>query len=230
MQKFLLLVAHAILLLIFAPAILGAGKPHTVTFGNSMTVKLFAGPDDSAAVDLRVRGLYVDGKLKEFTTGTPHEITDQQFAVQRAYRVNDSLPQDGSKLPKWKWQRGAWLLVNRTTGHLSILRLPEFDAFYSDVAWYRDYAAYCGVSDTGDKLYAVVAQLGARKPILRKLLRPTNPADTGQECARPVWQRQPTRVTFDMREGQKLTFTIRGRSADVAVSAPEPQPDESESN
>ncbi len=213
-----------------------AGKTHTHTvgFGRFITVKLFAGEQSEKPTDLKIRPLYVDGKLKEFTTGEAHDITDRQFAVQRAYRVNDSLPQDASSVPKWRWQRGGWLLVDRASGHISELRLPAFDAFYSNVAWYRDYAAYCGIADAGDKLYAIVAQAGARKPVLRKLVRSTSPADSGDECGRPSWQRQPSRVTFQIKPvpgttgasdagasgqmpDQQFTFTVRGQTVDLSA-------------
>lgn len=211
------LTATLLLMLWFAPAIHAASaKTHVVTLGKPMTVKLFVGPDEAKSLDIKVRGLYVDGKLKEFTTGETHDVTDRNFVVQRAYRVNDSLPHDERNLPRWKWQRGSWMLVDRTTGRVSPIRLPQFDAFYSDVAWYRDYAAYCGISDSGEKLYAVVTQVASRKPIVNKLLRPVNP--TGEpECARPAWERQPSRVTFTFADNQKLTFTIHGRAADLAA-------------
>ena len=35
-------------------------------------------------------------------------------------------------------------------------------------SWFRDYVAYCGVSDTGEKLSAVVMQIGRKKPLLKK--------------------------------------------------------------
>ena len=72
--------------------------------------------------------------------------------------------------PRWQWQRGGWLLVDRLTGRISPINLPEFDAFYSAASWYRDYVAYCGVSDDGKKTYAMVAQLSRRKPVLKKEL------------------------------------------------------------
>ncbi len=212
MKKVLL--ANAIWMLVLVPAIQAASKPHSVTFGKTMSVKLFLAEDESKPVNIAVRGLYVDGKLKDFTTGAVHDITEQQFTVQRVYRVNDSLPTDERPLPRWRWQRGGWLLVDRSSGRVSQMRLPDFDPFYSAAAWYRDYAAYCGVADTGDKLYAVVAQAGVRKPLLRKLLRPITGVDE-PECERPVWQRQPARVTFDLKGGQKLTFSIRSHAAQV---------------
>ena len=58
---------------------------------------------------------YVDAKLREFTMGEPHDVTDRIFVVRRAYRVNDWLPDDPKSVPKWRWQRSGWLLVDRQT-------------------------------------------------------------------------------------------------------------------
>jgi hypothetical protein len=204
------------------PLIHAASKPHILTFGKATPVKLFVGPEEKQSLEIKIRALYLDGKLKEFTTGEAHDITDQLFTIQRAYRVNDSLPEDERTLPRWKWQRGGWLLVNRTTGHITALKLPDFDPYYSAASWYRDYAAYCGVSDTGDKLYAVVTQIGVRKPVLRKLFGPASGGEMpDSECARPDWQRQPARVTFLPVKFEKLTFTVRGRAIDVVTNEPE---------
>lgn len=96
------------------------------------------------------------------------------------------------------------------------MALPEFDAFYSTVSGYRDYVAYCGVSDDGKKLVALVARLGRRKAMLRK---PVGKPVGGNEPD-SVWsgarrQRQPTRMTFEPDDNQKLTFAVRGHAVDV---------------
>jgi hypothetical protein len=223
-----LLFAAVVWMLAATPPIQAASKPHVITFGKPTPVKLFVGTSESKSVDMKIRALYVDGKLKEFTTGEAHDVTDQLFTVQRAYRVNDSLPEDERTLPKWKWQRGGWLLVNRATGRIAPIKLPEFDPYYSSAAWYRDYAAYCGVSDTGEKLYAIVSQIGSRKPVVHKLLGPASGGELPDaECARPEWQRQPARVTFVPRNFDKLTFTVRGHAADLIQNEPEATSDES---
>jgi len=101
------------------------------------------------------------------------------------------------------------------TGRISAVTLPEFDSYYSAINWYRDYAAYCGVSDDGKKVYAIVAQLGRRKPILKEALR-TEPGDMPDSaCPAPLWQRQPTRVSFAPAESEPSTFTVRGHTADL---------------
>ncbi len=47
---------------------------------------------------------------------------------------------------------------------LTALHLPDYDPAVSSVVWFRDYAAYCGLTASGKQLYAVVAQIAARKP------------------------------------------------------------------
>jgi hypothetical protein len=114
-------------------------------------------------------------------------------------------------------------MVDRTSGRISKLNLPDFDPFYSVVSWFRDYAAYCGVSD-GQKVYAIVTQLGQRRPIVRSYIRAALAGDDpDSECAAPAWQKQPVRVTFAPVGGDKLSFAIRGRSGE-----PEPVEDQPE--
>jgi hypothetical protein len=86
------------------------------------------------------------------------------------------------------------------------LNLPAFDPDISEVNWYRDYAAYCGSSDDGSKTYMVVVQLGKRKPILKKEF-------AGAGCSAPVWERNPSRVTFNAGGG-KSSFAVRAHGAD----------------
>ncbi len=197
-----------------------AAKPHVVSFGKWMPVKLFVGPTEDKTIPIQVRPLYVDSKLKEFTTGETHYITDRMFVVRRAFRINDSLPTDEKKLPKWMWQRGGWLLVDTMTGRVSQVTLPDFDPYYSEVAWYRDYAAYCGLSEDAAKVYANVVAIGRRKPLLRRQLGvATNGDAPDSECSAPQWDRQPPKVTFLPKNGAKFTFTLPDRSIDVAPSS-----------
>ena len=203
-------------------------KPHVISFGKWISAKW---PDATGEklLDLKVRPLFVDTRLKEYTTGTPHDVTDRLFVVRRAFRVNDALPTENANAnasanaPRWQWQRGGWLLVDRLTGRVSQLNLPEFDPFYSTASWYRDYIAYCGVSEDGKKLYAVVAQVGRRKPILKKDAgEPVAGDDPDSECPPPVWERTPMRVTFQPGK-QKLVFSIRSRVVDVVNEVEEPE-------
>jgi hypothetical protein len=128
----------------------------------------------------------------------------------------------GNPTARWQWQRGGWLLVDRLTGRVSQLNLPEFDAFYSTASWYRDYVAYCGVSEDGKKLYAVVAQVGRRKPVLKKDVgEPDLGPEPDSECPAPKWERNPMRVTFEPSEDQKVVFNIRNRVVDIVNDAEE---------
>ena len=201
-------VARCVVLLLLTATPVFA-RPHQITWGKWLPVKWFVGPTDDKVQPINVRALYVDGHVKDFTTGQPQDITEQLFVVRRAYRLNDQLPEDANKVPHWKWQRGGWLLVDRESGRVTQLKLPEFDPFYSVASWYRDYVAYCGVSDDGEKLYAVVAQLGRKKPILHQDLGAAANSNTpDSECPAPTWQRNPTRVTFQPRSGKPLSFEV----------------------
>jgi hypothetical protein len=198
-------------------------KPHVIAFGKWTAAK-WPNATGQKMLDLKVRELLVDTRLKEYTTGPPHELTDRLFVVRRAFRVNDALPTDAATAPRWLWQRGGWLLVDRLTGRVSQLNLPEFDPYYSTASWYRDYIAYCGVSDDGKKLYAVVAQVGRRKPILKKDAgEPLTSDDPDSECPAPVWERTPIRVTFQPIDKPKLVFSIRSRAIDIVTDAEEPE-------
>jgi hypothetical protein len=211
------------ILVVHAIVAIAATKPHVIAFGKWTTVQWFpessTGAGDDKPLTLKVRPLLVDAKVKEFTLGPPHDVTDRLFVVRRAFRVNDSLPQETATPPHWEWQRGGWLLVDRTTGHISPINLPEFDVVYSATSWYRDYAAYCGVSEDGKKVYALVAQINRRKPILKKLFEGENIADKDATpdsvCPSPAWQRSPARVTFEPAGAPKQTFAIRGQVVDL---------------
>lgn len=197
-----------------------APKIHIVAFGKWTSAEWYpdTGTKDDKPLILKIRPLIVDGRVREYTLSVPHEVTDRLFVVRRVFRVNDSLP-DQTGNPRWRWQRGGWLLVDRMTGRISAVNLPEFDAFYSSTSWYRDYAAYCGVSDDGKKTYAIVAQLNRRKPVLKKPLSDEGvPDDAGPDsgCPAPVWQRGPVRVSFESAgSGAKQTFSLRGHIVDL---------------
>lgn len=180
-----------------------ASKPHVVALGKAVPVKLLVGTTGNRTIDITVRPLYVDTKLKEFTTGKSHDVTDREYVIRQAYRINDSLPDDSSKTIKWLWQRGGYL------------RLPDFDPLYSDVSWYRDYAAYCGIAGNGERVIAVVAQIGVRKPLYRKDVAKASAGDLpDSDCAQPHWERQPARVTFLPKNGERFTVNVSGRFAD----------------
>jgi hypothetical protein len=199
-------------------------KTHVVALGKATSVpwsEEFGDPNAKPS-SLKIRPLLVDTRTKEFTLGPPHEVTDRLFVIRRAFRVNDSLPQEFAAAPHWQWQRGGWLLVDRVTGRVSPINLPEFDPVYSTASWYRDYAAYCGVSDDGKKVYAVVAQVSRRKAVLKKTLDGMSVAELDEKnlppdslCPAPEWQRAPTRVTFNPSGAAKQIYAIRGHMVDL---------------
>ena len=115
--------------LLWASVAAAVPKPHVITFGKWTPVKWLVGPAESKPLDLKIRGLYVDTRLKEYPTGAPHEVTDRLLVVRRVFRLNDTLPDENGPTPRWQWERGGWLLVDRLTGRVSQINLPEFDPF-----------------------------------------------------------------------------------------------------
>jgi hypothetical protein len=200
-------------------------KTHVVVLGATRKVAYSKAGDPAGAAsgesELKIRALIVDGVVKEWTTGEAHDVTDRSFVVRRAIKLNDALPGEGSAPSEkpapgdkpgdkpapaastaraastWVWQRGPWLLVDRVTGHATALKLPDYDPGVSQASWFRDYAAYCGVTASGKSLYAVVAQVAARKAVLAKKLSAFDPEKHAEPvCAPSEWQREPLRVTF----------------------------------
>jgi hypothetical protein len=193
-----------------------ATKPHIVFLGSYKTVPYTIVGDPAGALStdkqLRVRPLLVDDKVKEWTTGESHAITDRTFVIRRALRLNDSLP--GDKSEHWIWQRGPWIMVDRVKGSVTALRLPDYDPAVSSVVWFRDYAAYCGLTASGKQLYAVVAQVAARKPVMAKKLSPWSPGESHPPaCGAAVWQREPLRVTFQPTDAASVSYSLVGLSA-----------------
>ncbi|WP_263355715.1 hypothetical protein [Acidicapsa ligni] len=208
-------------------------KPHTVVLSSVKQVPYSktgdpagAGPDESS---LRTRALLIDGRISEWTTGDAHDVTDRSFVVRRALRINDNLPGDAKPAATsasasatgdkpagahWVWQRGPWLLVDRVTGHVTALKLPDYDPGASQMAWFRDYAAYCGITATGKSLYAIVAQVSIRKPVLAKKLSEYDAANhPWPVCGLPEWQRDPLKVTFHPAGRDAVSFDVVGGSA-----------------
>lgn len=186
-----------------------------------MGVHTEAGVARTGAVEkagtMKVRPLLVDGRVKEFTLGVAHEVTDRLFVVRRVFRINDNLPQEAGA-PRWEWEVGGWLLVDRVTGRVSAINLPEFDSGVSEVSWYRDYAAYCGVSDDGKSEYEMVAEINRRKPIVKNLIKEEKPAKErggAESCSDAVWQRNPARVRFVGALAGAREYVIRGHAADL---------------
>jgi len=210
--------------LVSFPVVAAPRKPHVVALGAAKKVPYSKVGDPAGAVpgedSLKIRALLVDGALKEWTTGESHDVTDRSFVVRRVLKLNDALPGDATpKTPHgaaspWVWQRGPWLLVDRVTGHITALKLPDYDPGVSHVSWFRDYGAYCGVTSSGKSLYAVVAQVSARKAVLAKKLESFEPENHAQPvCGLAEWQREPLRATFHPTGKDAVSFDVVPGSA-----------------
>jgi hypothetical protein len=206
-----------LLFAVLCPGAAGAVKVHSVVLGASRRVP-YTPPEASQdtkseeKISLRVRPLMVDDKQREWTVGDIHEVTDRTFVVQRALHVNDALPGEAMR---WSWQPGPWLMVDRMTGRVTALHLPDFDPQVSVAVWFRDYVAYCGIATTAKGgLMAVVAQLGGRKAVVQQKLGPWPQPDAPHPvCAISTWQRTPMRATIRMANGEPLTFDVVGTSS-----------------
>ena len=101
------------------------------------------------------------------------------------------------------------------TGHITALHLPDFDSAVSDVVWFRDYAAYCGIATTGKGgLFAIVAQLGARRPVVLKQIGPWPQSNHFIPVCQPAqWQRLPMRVTLKPTGGEPTTYDVVGTAS-----------------
>ncbi len=225
-RKFVFIALLFAMFFAIASAASAAPRKHTVSLGAVRKVPYSKAGDPSGAAAgedaLKIRALLVDGVLKEWTTGDAHDVTDRSFVVRRVIRLNDALPSDkppekpaANPASHWVWQRGPWLLVDRVTGRVTALHLPDYDPGVSQVSWFRDYAAYCGVTASGKSLYAVVAQLAVRKPVLAKKLAVFDPENqSGQTvCAPPDWQREPLRISFHPTGKDAVSYEVVPGSA-----------------
>jgi hypothetical protein len=204
-----------------------APRYHSVALGGLRKVPYSREGDPEGAMsdetELEVRPLVIDGRVKDWTTGAHHDVTEQTFTVRSAVRINDSLPADQGKdtAEHWVWQRGPWLLVDRSSGHAEVLKLPDFRSGVSEIAWFRDYAAYCGLASSGKHLYAIVAQLAVRKPLFARKLEPWDEAATHPQaaCAPALWQREPLQVTFQPTGQQPSVFSLMAAPPEPAQAA-----------
>ena len=199
-----------------------APKEHTLGLGavRHVPYSKIGDPAGAAAGEtaLKIRALLVDSVVKEWTTGDTHDVTDRSFVVRRVIKLNDALPGDAKA--NWVWQRGPWLLVDRASGHIVALKLPDYDPGVSQVSWFRDYAAYCGLTASGKSLYAVVAQVAARKAVLAKKLEAFDPQNHPDlVCDVAEWQREPLRITFHPAGVDAVSFDIVPGSAVLVEDA-----------
>jgi len=209
--------ACAVLLFCCLPAV---AKVHSVAVGAWRKVP-YTPPAATQATSLRVRPLVIDGQVRDWTTGDIHEITDRAFVARRTVKLNDALPSEAGA--HWQWVLGPWLLVDRMTARITVLHLPDFDPAVSEVVWFRDYAAYCGINSTGSHLYAVVAQLGVRRPLIAKPLAKWTADDhPTPACGPATWQRQPLQVLFHPTNGDPLSYQIFGLSSALVEGGESP--------
>jgi hypothetical protein len=241
-KLWLAIVVIATLLSVSPASYAAPRKAHVVVLGAARKVAYSKAGDPAGAAqaetELKVRALLVDGVVKEWTTGDSHDVTDRSFVVRRVIKLNDNLPSDksgpseksivkpapaasGARVANpWVWQRGPWLLVNRPTGHSVALKLPDYDPGVSQVVWFRDYGAYCGVTASGKSLYAMVAQVAARKPLLASKLSAFNAENHPEPaCGPSEWQREPLRVTFHPTGKEPVSFDIVPGSAVLVEEA-----------
>ncbi len=218
MRTYSCLLMAAAVVVLAVPSLAAAPKRHSVVLGTAKKVPYSRAGDPAGAIagetELKIRALVVDARVKEWTTGEAHDVTDRSFVVRRAVRLNNSLPSD--KQEQWVWQRGPWLLVERATGRVTPLKLPDYDPAVSQVVWFRDYGAYCGVTPSGKSLYAVVAQLAVRKPLLAHKLEAYDAQNAaGPVCMAPEWQREPLRVTFHPAGKEAVSYNLSAGSAEL---------------
>jgi hypothetical protein len=148
------------------------------------------------------------------------DITTAGAKPASARAASTAKPASARAESTWVWQRGPWLLVDRVTGHVIALKLPDYDPGVSQLVWFRDYGAYCGVTATGKSLYAVVAQVEARKPVLAKKLAPFDPENHPEPVCGPAeWQREPLRVTFHPTGREAVSFEVIPGSAVLVEDA-----------
>src|SRR5215471_9999844 len=127
-----------------------AAGGHIVVLGGATSVKAGSGQQ------IKVRPIVVDGRVKDYSTGTAHQVTENLFVVRRVSRINNALPNESPKHPLWAWDLGGWISVSSTSGRITELKLPDFDPHSSDASWFQDYAAYCGASEDKSVRYMVV--------------------------------------------------------------------------
>lgn len=220
-MRFFGLVALAAMAVASSGVYAATPKVHTVALGAVRRVPFVAADVSTDAKEdeagtLKIRPLVVDGKTREWLTGDTHDITERSFVARRVLHINDALP--GETKGRWVWQPGSWILVDRISGKVTALHLPDFDASVSEVVWYRDYAAYCGVRSTAKAsgLSAEVWQIGAHKAALSKVIAPWPQTERVRPvCLPAVWQREPMRVTLKPNGGDAVVYSVVGTSTQL---------------
>ncbi len=112
-----------------------------------MPVKLFVGPSEDKTMDITVRPLI----RRQQAEGVHHR---RQRTTSPTGSLSFAAPIASTTRCRTMPQRrrngcgsaadGCWWTAARARSRS--LKLPDFDPFYSEVSWYRDYAAYCGIT------------------------------------------------------------------------------------
>ena len=72
----------------FASATPVSAKVHVIVFGKWTSVQWNTGLGATdKSLPLKIRALIVDGQLKEYMVGAPHDVTERLFVARRAFRV-----------------------------------------------------------------------------------------------------------------------------------------------
>lgn len=100
-----------------------------------MPVKLLLGLAEEKIVTITVCLLYLDTKFKEYTNHWTHAPRDRpQVRSAVGYRANDSFPGEWATSLNGYGSVESWLLLDRNTGRISQVKLPDFNSYYSDVS------------------------------------------------------------------------------------------------
>jgi hypothetical protein len=73
------------------------------------------------------------------------------------------------------------------------------------------------LSEDGKKVLTMVAQLGKRKPLLKRVIGEGGGDSAIKSCGGPLWLRAPARVTFEPTGEQKFTFTVRSHAVELVT-------------
>jgi len=144
-------------------------KPHVIRFGKRTTVKWLAGADEDRPVDLKIRALYVDTRLKEYTTRAPPEVTDRLFLVQPVFPPERQL----ARRARWNASlavAAGWMPSGRSgyRGPVAPIALPEFDPFLFERQLVSRLHRVLWRVGRWQEVVCIVAQLARRKPSRRK--------------------------------------------------------------
>jgi hypothetical protein len=181
-------------------------------------------------LDRKVCPLFVDTRLQEYTTGTPHERTDRLFLVQRAFLLNDALPAENAPLKRAPIRtpragsgsaEAGCSSTNRPRDPSPSSTCPSSIPSIEDKLVSGLRRLLRGIGKPQEALRD--SRLGrSRKPILRKDTgEPVGTDDPDSECPPAIWERTSMRVTFQPDDKQKLVFSIRSRTVDVVNDAEE---------